>query len=86
MLNQVQHDSSLLGKHFFLTQRIRSLRLSKGTCLQKNAGISTTLSDRVGGTRVYLANGAAPICHPELDSGSVDAESECFTDPESSSG
>ena len=56
------------------------------TCLQRSGGTSTTLSDRVGGTRVYLANGAAPIRHPGLVSGSVEVVAECFTDPESSSG
>ena len=46
--NQVQHDGSLLkwrffvGKVFFFeTKRIRSLRLSKGTGLQRGTGPST---------------------------------------------
>ena len=62
--NQVRDDGldggSSLGRRFFATNRIRSLSQSKGTCLQRYVGTSTTLSDRVGGTRVYLANGAAP--------------------------
>ena len=42
--------SVLRWEAFFLTQRIRSLSQSKGTCLQRYVGISTTHSDRVGGT------------------------------------
>ncbi len=45
-----KNGGSSLGMHFFLTQRIRSLSQSKGTCLQRYVGTSTTLSDRVGGT------------------------------------